>query len=230
VRQILTLDLHSRCEVMYQKTKQSAREAAIAKACKLFITSEIEDLVISEEKLRDPYSDKEVLIPEIDRREWKEVTQGPTNPAGVPHITISFDENDILRRSQSIADGSVRRSASDSHLSRRHVSGSSSVSNLLDNPSTTAKKHNRSMTITRGQLSPPLQNTEWNPGDGQITTLPQPSHTRDDSFYTNLDNVCPVCDSSLDGLSEHASSTHVNGCLDDQLVPISSLHRRARVL
>lgn len=226
------------CSVSGQSSKNQAKDAVTAKACEMFISAADEQFLLGEDyQQKDPYSDKEVYYPEIDRQEFKEVVTasywdllppleagavsdqsvpGPTL-AGVPHITISSDDNgnastvqgkQPVESNSSVSGPSVRRSVSDSNMHSRsavdEIYASGTLASSIDAELTRLKEsrsHRRGVSfsgISQDML-------EWTPGDDQSFGGPA---------IKDHDPSCPMCGKSLAGLSEDAVSIHVNGCID----------------
>lgn len=237
------------CKVSGEKTEQLARDAATAEACRLFISPALEELLSNNEKLRDPFSDKEVFVPEIDKQ-WKEVSDRGETPFGTlspetPRIMISYDknayENPIGRVELPAQELSVRRTASDSQLSRNNALDVDLPKNAPQvsstDTSTSATKHRRAITITGGQLSPPFQDTEWTPGDEEGLNQPhgqQIVSTGSNSWRSNSppvkyadgaaeartwlstdDMTCETCGKDLSQLSGGESWIHTSTCTGD---------------
>lgn len=153
------------CEALRYQTEELSVQAAVTKACEVFIPPLIAETLTS----IDPYSNKEV-VPLVDKSEWKEVafsSVASRSSTSVPYITISSD-NLVSSRTELPA-----RSVSDSLISKHTALGVEDVSeHLPSGPSDDSKKHRRAFTINGAQLSAHLQEYEWTLGDDQHFVQP----------------------------------------------------------
>jgi hypothetical protein len=200
------------CRVSGLMFSDQARDAAISRACEMFISAADEEHLLNNTKLRDPSSDKEVIHPEIDRLEYKEAipefhdigNTAVVASTSVPHITISSDDNSHTHQEHTV-ESVLRRSASDSEVGRRHT-GTQDLDQIYAVNKTVAaidaelrklKEHHHSAARLPGAPSGDLE-SEWIPGDDQSTTqTPQWS------------NNCPYCDEDLTRVRAHEAYQHV---------------------
>ncbi|KAL6711067.1 hypothetical protein ACN47E_006942 [Coniothyrium glycines] len=225
-------------------TYGAAQEAACIQACQEWMSEAHETLLLKtfrrtdpgsdKEVYRDPSSDKEVVETEVDVDVIEELWRSPNlmtaeSTSAVPRITVSSDDaivgtgrithniRPLIGPGRSVSDSNLRRKAENAlraqpSIDSRHQRGSASLSSLNSDGT----------------------ESEWSPGDdGALSTRPERTGGRwgffggltssrgDDQHHDDVqeggdDEVpsCPLCNTSLENLTEQAASVHVNRCLD----------------
>ena len=148
-----------------KETELMTKEAVATSTCKRLISPSTEKLIFSGDKLGDPYSDKEVVVLDLER--WERTRKTPFERlTSVNSATAIFSatEPQVLVSSEGHEHSKIEmkspiRRSSDSHLSKLFIDMSASSS---DGPSNFAKKHQRAVT-SDGAQHPPLSTESGGP-------------------------------------------------------------------
>lgn len=193
-------------------TERAARDLAVLEACKIYIPPSIEESLCKSEKIRDPYSDKEV-VPDVHS------SQGS-----------GFETNNTARQFSKtvVPDGSIPNRSKPQIIITPDVGKSNvpTMSSLLFRRSMPAIQSSFDTTTEvaspgtfLGQsspASPPGMGWHWRTASDNGHSWANPL-IRKTLHAAERSIRCPVCNKSLANWSEAAKSAHVNSCLDGTL-------------
>ena len=185
-----------------QPSIQEAAEAAMTVTWEAMVTPSTKELLRYDNKLRDPYSDKEVVL----------VEERPAHTryaSDLPLIKVSTDDP---HGNSPEAQTSVQRSRSDPGLPRNDVSDMVYSKDLSRHLSAISNNSQRAASYLDdlNSLGLDFDSTSTEPVENLGT-------------IQDYEFACPICNRSLASFSETSKSMHVNGCIDSVTATIPRL-------